>query len=276
MEIYYQHHPKELGAMNTATLRQNFLLENLIQIGQIQLKYTHYDRAILGGVCPVHEKLTLPNPENLKAAYFLERRELGIINVGGKGKITTDLASYSLDKLDTLYLGKGEQTVQFESIDTENPAKFFLMSSPAHQKYPTSFVKHSEAQAANLGSNENANQRTIFKYIHAEGIQSCQLVMGLTILHTGSVWNTMPPHTHDRRMEAYFYFDIPENQGVLHLVGQADETRHLWVRNHQTVISPPWSIHAGCGTTNYGFIWGMAGENQSFSDMDAVAMQALL
>lgn len=275
MEIYYQHHPKDMLSMSTEALRANFLLENLMQANQIQLIYSHYDRTVMGGVSPLAEKISLPNPDNLKANYFLERREIGIINVGGVGKITTDLASYQLDKLDCLYVGKGEQTVQFESTDPQNPAQFFLMSAPAHQKYPTSFAKHSEVQATHLGTNENANQRTIFKYIHLEGIQSCQLVMGLTILHSGSVWNTMPPHTHDRRMETYFYFDIPENQGVLHLMGQADETRHLWIQNHQAIISPPWSIHAGCGTANYGFIWGMAGENQSFSDMDSIAIQAL-
>jgi 4-deoxy-L-threo-5-hexosulose-uronate ketol-isomerase len=256
--------------MNTAELREAFLTGNLMQEDQITLVYTHYDRVIMGGACPVRKTLRLETHSELKAEYFLERRELGIINVGGKGKVIADDVTHELHKQDCVYVGKGVKKVSFESADELEPALFYLLSAPAHAVYPVQFLPKEEALPTDMGSLETSNARTIYKYIHAQGIQSCQLVMGLTILKTGSVWNTMPAHTHTRRMEAYFYFDVAPQQRVLHLMGQPAETRHLVVANHQGIISPPWSIHSGCGTSNYGFIWGMAGENYTYTDMDMV------
>lgn len=275
MQSRYESSPKEVAGMNTESLRANFLIEKLFEANQVSLTYTHYDRVITGGVMPVGEVVSLPNYDALKSEYFLERRELGIINVGGDGKITVDGEAFLVNKLDCLYLGKGVQAVSFESIDANNPAQYFLISSPAHQAYPTRLMKKEEASPVNLGSNLTSNERTIYKYIHLDGIRSCQLVMGLTVLANGSVWNTMPAHTHDRRMEVYCYFDVPQNQAVLHLMGQPQETRHLFVSNHQAIISPPWSVHSGCGTANYSFIWAMAGENQLFTDMDFVEIPSL-
>ncbi|MET3127354.1 4-deoxy-L-threo-5-hexosulose-uronate ketol-isomerase [Arcicella rosea] len=275
MQSRYESSPKEVAGMNTESLRANFLIEKLFEANQVSLTYTHYDRVITGGVMPVGEAVSLPNYDALKSEYFLERRELGIINVGGDGKITADGEAFLVNKLDCLYLGKGVQSVSFESIDANNPAQYFLISSPAHQAYPTRLMKKEEASPVNLGSNLTSNERTIYKYIHLDGIRSCQLVMGLTVLANGSVWNTMPAHTHDRRMEVYCYFDVPQNQAVLHLMGQPQETRHLFVSNHQAIISPPWSVHSGCGTANYSFIWAMAGENQLFTDMDFVEIPSL-
>ena len=275
MQTRYESSPKETAGMDTAELRNNFLVETLFSANQIHLTYSHYDRVILGGIMPTNEALQLPTYEDLKSAYFLERRELGIINVAGDGKITVEGTVYNVNKLDCLYIGKGIKDIVFESIDAENPAKYFVLSAPAHKEYPTQLMNKDAASPAHMGAVETANQRTIYKYIHLEGIRSCQLVMGLTVLQNGSVWNTMPAHTHDRRMEVYCYFDVQENQGVMHLMGQPQETRHLWVSNHQAIISPPWSVHSGCGTTNYSFIWGMAGENQSFADMDFVTINSL-
>ena len=261
--------------MNTEEIRANFLIENLIEADRIHFVYSHYDRVILGGAMPVLTEISLGNYNELKADFFLERRELGIINVGGNGKVSVDGKSFLLEKLDCLYVGKGANEVVFSSENKENPAQFFLLSSPAHQNYKTRLMKKQEASPVKLGTVETANQRIIYKYIHSAGIKSCQLVMGLTVLENGSVWNTMPAHTHDRRMEAYFYFDVPEVQRVFHFMGQPQETRHLLVGNHQAIISPPWSIHAGAGTSNYSFIWGMAGENQNFTDMDFVEIRDL-
>ncbi len=276
MHILYTSSPGETAAMNTEALRKQYLLERLFEPEQIHLTYSHYDRMIAGGVMPMGDLLTLEAPAALRAGYFLERRELGIINIGGSGKVIADSSEYVLNKLDCLYLGKETSNVQFASLSAENPARFFLLSAPAHRVCPNRFMAAADANPNQLGAVPTANARTIYKYIHPDGIESCQLVMGLTILETGSVWNTMPPHTHDRRMEVYCYFDVCEGQRVLHLMGQPEETRHLWVANHQAVISPPWSIHAGCGTMAYSFIWGMAGENQSFADMDQIAISALL
>jgi 4-deoxy-L-threo-5-hexosulose-uronate ketol-isomerase len=270
MEIRFQNSPKEVKGMSTAELRSAFMAENLMQEDSIQLLYSHYDRVIIGGAKPVQLTLELGNDAELRADFFLERRELGIINTGAEGVVEADGVSYKLDKLDTLYVGKGTKQVHFRSADPSAPACFFLMSSPAHKEYPTRKMSKEEASPANMGDTATANKRTIYKYIHQGGIQSCQLVMGLTVLENGSVWNTMPPHTHTRRMEAYFYFDVPDNQRVFHFMGEPSETRHLLIANHQAILSPPWSIHSGCGTTNYGFIWGMAGENYTFTDMDAV------
>ncbi|MBN9384456.1 MAG: 5-dehydro-4-deoxy-D-glucuronate isomerase [Chitinophagaceae bacterium] len=270
MQIRFEHSPKEVSSMNTSELRDAFLTDSLMKDDAIQLLYTHYDRVIMGGAKPVGKRLVLETHPELKASYFLERRELGIINVGGKGMVRADGHSQELNKLDALYLGKGVREVSFESEDPLAPALFYLLSAPAHAAYPVQYLPKEQALPTDMGSLETSNARTIYKYIHAEGIQSCQLVMGLTILKTGSVWNTMPAHTHTRRMEAYFYFDVPAGQRVVHFMGMPSETRHLLVANHQGVVSPPWSIHSGCGTANYSFIWGMAGENYTYTDMDLV------
>lgn len=274
MQIRHAISPRETASLNTEALRQEFLIRGIFTPGDINLTYSHYDRMIIGGVDP-RAPLTLTPHPSLRANFFLERREIGIINVGGPGRVLAGAETFNLDKLDCLYIGKGTEQVSFESASVNDPAKFFLLSAPAHQAYPTRLMTAAEANPNKLGATETSNARTIFKYIHPDGIKSCQLVMGLTILEPGSVWNTMPPHTHDRRMEAYCYFDVPEGQRVLHLMGQPEETRHLWIGNHEVAISPPWSIHAGCGTMAYSFIWGMAGENQSFADMDHIALDAL-
>jgi len=275
MEVRFQNSPKETASMNTAELRGNFLIESLMVDDQLKLVYSHYDRVIIGGAKPVNTVLTLEAHAELKADYFLERRELGIINVGGAGRVTADGEVFELNKLDCLYLGKGVKQVEFATADAGNPAVFYLLSSPAHQTYPTRKLTKEEAQPSGMGDQSTANKRTIYKYIHAEGIQSAQLVMGLTVLEEGSVWNTMPSHTHTRRMEAYFYFDVKAEQRVFHFMGQPQETRHLLVANHQAIISPPWSIHSGCGTASYGFIWGMAGENYTYTDMDPAPLAEL-
>ena len=261
--------------MTTAQLRETFLLQNVFVNGEVKLVYSHYDRMIAGGVMPVLNPVSLKTYEQLKSAFFLERRELGIINVGGDGVVTADGTSYALSKLDCLYLGRGTKEIAFSSNNSNEPARFFLLSAPAHQTYPSQLMKSSAATPAAMGSPETSNERTIYKYIHEDGIKSCQLVMGLTVLKSGSVWNTMPAHTHNRRMEVYLYFDVKEEHRVFHLMGQPNETRHLVMGNGEAVISAPWSIHSGCGTSNYSFIWGMAGENQSFADMDAVAIRDL-
>jgi 4-deoxy-L-threo-5-hexosulose-uronate ketol-isomerase len=275
MEVRYEASPKEVKAMTTEELRQAFLTDKLMQEDAVRLVYTHYDRVILGGACPVKKKLTLETNPELRADFFLQRRELGIINVGGKGRVHADDASHELNKLDCLYIGKGVKNVVFESEAAEAPACFYLLSAPAHAAHPVQFLPGEKALPVRTGSAETSNARTIYKYIHAEGLRSCQLVMGLTILETGSVWNTMPAHTHSRRMEAYFYFDVPEGQRVFHFMGQPQETRHLLVADSQAIISPPWSIHSGCGTSNYAFIWGMAGENYTYTDMDPVDISDL-
>jgi len=275
MEVRFEHSPKEVSEMKTEELRNAFLTGSLMQDDTVQLVYTHYDRVILGGVKPVKKAVLLDTHPELKADFFLQRRELGIINTGGKGKVHADDGTHDLDNKDCLYLGKGVKKISFESADPAAPALFFLLSAPAHTTYPVQLLKKEKALPTDMGSMETSNARTIYKYIHADGIQSCQLVMGLTILKTGSVWNTLPAHTHTRRMEAYFYFDVPEQQRVVHFMGQPTETRHLLVANHQAIVSPPWSIHSGCGTSNYSFIWGMAGENYTYTDMDMVAITDL-
>jgi 4-deoxy-L-threo-5-hexosulose-uronate ketol-isomerase len=275
MQIYQAISQREAQTFTTAQLRENFLIETVFKNNEIHFVYTHYDRVVLGGASPTDSTLTLGTYDNLKSEYFLERREIGIINVGGEGTISADGESFSLSKLDALYIGKGVKEVTFSSTDANNPALFFLLSAPAHQTYPTRKMTKEEASPVSLGTVETANERTIYKYIHRDGIQSCQVVMGLTVLKTGSVWNTMPAHVHDRRMEAYLYFDLNAEHRVFHLMGQPQETRHLVVANHQAILSPPWSIHAGSGTTNYSFIWAMAGENLDFTDMDFVKISEL-
>jgi 4-deoxy-L-threo-5-hexosulose-uronate ketol-isomerase len=262
MEIRFESSPKEVSAMNTDEIRNNFLCQSLMKDETINFVYSHYDRMIIGGAKPVKKTLALGNFEELKANFFLERREMGIINVGGSGKVTADGIVYSLEKLSCVYVGKGTKEVSFASANTSDPAVFFILSVQAHAVYPNRLMNKDEATPVSLGAIETSNQRTIFKYIHNDGIQSCQLVMGLTVLKTGSVWNSVPPHTHTRRMEVYFYFDVPDQQSIFHIMGQPQQTRHIVMANHEAVVSPPWSVHLGAGTSNYGFIWGMAGENK--------------
>jgi len=275
LKVIHAVHPEDFKAYQTAQIRERFLLDGIVQPGKINLIYTHYDRMIVGGASPLDVPLNLPNYPNLRAEYFLERREIGIINVAGNGTITADGVSYNVNKLDCLYIGKGVKEVKLGSVDAANPAVYFILSSPAHMTYPTALMTNEEAVKVNAGMTSTANKRTINKYIFLEGIRSCQLVMGLTILEPGSIWNTMPPHVHDRRMEAYFYFDVPEGNKIVHYMGEGTETRHIMMNNYEAVVSPPWSIHSGSGTANYKFIWGMAGENQDYTDMDAIAIPDL-
>ncbi|MET4082188.1 4-deoxy-L-threo-5-hexosulose-uronate ketol-isomerase [Pedobacter sp. UYP30] len=275
MKKRYHNSQKEVKGMDTAELREQFLIEDLMASGEINFTYSHYDRIIVGGAKPTNAALQLENFSMLKAECFLERRELGAINVGGAGSINVDGKTYDLDKKDCLYIGRGSKEISFTSKDSGEPAQFYILSAPAHKEYPTTLMKGKDARPVVMGSAGTSNHRTINKYIYADGIQSCQLVMGLTVLETGSVWNTMPAHVHDRRMEAYFYFDVAADQTVFHFMGEPQETRHITIHNHQAVISPPWSIHAGCGTSNYSFIWGMGGENQDYGDMDLVKITDL-
>lgn len=268
-------HPDDYITYNTDRIRKNFLLDSLAVSGTAQFVYTHYDRMIVGMAIPTQPAISLPNFPNLRADFFLQRREMGIINVGGPGSVKAGDKLFQLGKLDCLYLGRGIESVSFMSDDAGRPAQFYILSTPAHAVHETRLLQQAGAESATMGSVAGSNHRTIYRYIHLNGIRSCQLVMGLTILHTGSVWNTMPPHTHDRRMEAYFYFDVPDDAVVFHLMGEPQQTRHIVVRNHQAVLSPPWSIHAGSGTAAYGFIWGMGGENLEYGDMDAVSLQQI-
>jgi len=272
LKVLHSVHPDDFKTYQTARIRERFLIDNQVQPDLVNCTYTHYDRMIVGFANPVNTELELPNYPNLRAGYFLERREIGIINVAGDGIINVDGKAFELKKLDCLYVGKGVKSVKFSSKDKSSPAVYYMLSAPAHAVYPTTLLTHADAVKVTLGSAATANYRTINKYIHLEGIRSCQLVMGLTILHDGSVWNTMPPHVHDRRMEAYFYFDVPEGQKIFHYMGEGEETRHITMNNYDAVVSPPWSIHAGSGTASYSFIWGMAGENLDYTDMDPIAI----
>jgi 4-deoxy-L-threo-5-hexosulose-uronate ketol-isomerase len=261
--------------MTTAELRKTFLLEGLFREGEIETRYVDLDRAVVGGAVPTTSALKLePQPE-LRAEYFLERRELGVLNVGGSGVVSVDDDSFAMEKLDCLYIGRGKKSVSFASSDEREPAAFYLLSYPAHTTYPTTSVKLKDLDPVHLGSQETCNERSIYKAIFLDGVRSCQLVMGFTLLAPGSNWNTMPPHTHMRRSEVYFYFDVDPSQRVLHLMGPAEETRHLMVSDRDVVVSPGWSIHSGVGTKSYGFCWGMGGENQRYDDMDALAIADL-
>ena len=275
MKVLHSVHPHDFKTYPTVLVRERFLIDKQVQADQVNCTYTHYDRMIVGFANPINKTLELPNYPNLRADYFLERREIGIINVAGDGTITADGNAYEVKKMDCLYIGKGTKSIIFSSNDASAPAVFYLLSAPAHLWHPTTLLTNADAVKVTLGSAATANYRTINKYIHLEGIQSCQLVMGLTILHDGSVWNTMPPHVHDRRMEAYFYFDVPVGQKIFHYMGEGDETRHITMDNYDAVVSPPWSIHAGSGTSSYSFIWGMAGENLDYTDMDPIAIPDL-
>lgn len=266
-ETRYASSPEAVKKYDTNALRDEFLITNLMEKGRINLTYTHYDRYIAGSAVP-DKPIQLETIDPLKASYFLERRELGIINIGDSGSIGVDDTTYKLGHKDALYIGMGAKKVIFKSDYSDKPAKFYLNSAPAHTKHPTKKVSLAEANKLELGSMETANHRTVNQMIIGGIVTTCQLQMGMTELKTGSVWNTMPAHVHDRRMEVYFYLDLPEGQTVCHFMGQPNETRHIWAQNHEAVISPPWSIHCGTGTSNYTFIWGMAGENLDYSDMD--------
>jgi 4-deoxy-L-threo-5-hexosulose-uronate ketol-isomerase len=262
--------------MTTSELRESFLVESLFQRGTVELLYTDVDRAVIGSIVPADKKLALAtSKEQLAAEFFAERREIGLINTGAAGTVIVDGKSYSMENCDGLYIARGSRQIEFASTSPADPAKFFLMSYPAHTAYPTTHAKRAQAEAVELGSLKDANQRTIFKYIHPRGIASCQLVMGFTQLKEGSIWNTMPPHTHSRRTEVYLYFNLDSAARVFHMMGTPQESRHLVVADGQAVISPSWSIHAGAGTRNYSFIWAMGGENQAFEDMDAAPIDQL-
>jgi 4-deoxy-L-threo-5-hexosulose-uronate ketol-isomerase len=273
LKILHSVHPEDFKAYQTERIRDQFLLSNLVQPDTINCVYTHYDRMIVGAASPVTKTLELENYPNLRADYFLQRREIGIINIAGDGEVIADGQTFTVKKLDCLYIGKGVKSVSFKSNDPASPAIFYLLSCPAHAVYPTTLMTNEGAAKVNAGHSSTANQRTINKYIHAEGIQSCQLVMGLTILATGSVWNTLPSHVHDRRMEAYFYFDVTPGSRIFHYMGEGQQTRHILVDNNEAVVSPPWSIHSGSGTASYSFIWGMAGENLDYTDMDPLPVE---
>ncbi|MZQ82011.1 5-dehydro-4-deoxy-D-glucuronate isomerase [Paenibacillus sp. 5J-6] len=276
MDIRYASHPNEVKQFDTERLQSEFQINDLFVANEIKLVYSHVDRFIIGGVLPITGSLQLQaDKKEMAADYFLERREIGIINVGGRGTITVDGTVYNMDPKDCIYIGLGSKDITFASENAANPAKYYFNSTPAHKTYPTVKAAISEATPAHLGSINTSNERTIYKYIHLDGIQSCQLVMGMTLLKPGNMWNTMPSHTHNRRSEVYFYFDMPEDAVVFHMMGEPQQTRHVVMRNEQAIISPSWSIHSGVGTNNYTFIWGMAGENQMFDDMDAVAMKDL-
>lgn len=275
METRYAHHPDQVRAMDTAALRRHFLIEDLFRPGELRTVYSHVDRVIAGSAVPLERPLELSASKELGVEYFLQRRELGILNLGGPGTVRVDGRDHALGRRDGLYVGMGTRQVSFRSAETAGPARFYLLSAPAHAAHPTRPVTVENARKLELGSAQEANARTINQIIHPAVLPTCQLVMGLTQLEPGSVWNTMPAHTHERRMEVYLYLDLPADAFVLHLMGPPGETRHLVVRNEQAVLSPSWSIHSGVGTRAYSFIWGMAGENQTFDDMDPVAMSDL-
>jgi 4-deoxy-L-threo-5-hexosulose-uronate ketol-isomerase len=275
MHNRYGVHPDHFPALNTQQIRDEFLATGLMREGEIKLVHSHYDRFIFGGAVPVAEELALENYPDLKADYFLERRELGILNLGEGGTVTVDGTAYHLGRFDCLYVSRGSRQVSFRSDGTSAPARFYLNSAPAHREYPTTKYTQQQANRVELGDEDHINKRVLYQYIHEDGIKSCQLVMGFTELLPGNAWNTFPPHTHERRMEVYLYFDLPGDELVMHFMGKPDETRHIAVRNFEAVISPPWSIHSGAGTSAYRFVWGMAGENQAFSDMDAFPLDTI-
>ena len=272
MEKRYSPDQFRFEMMNTEELRESFLIENLFAAGEIVLVYSDVDRVIAGSAVPAGSALSLEGGGEIAAEYFAQRREIGTINIGGNGAVTVDGKEYAMEKLDALYIGRGSREIKFTSVKADAPAQFYIVSYPAHTEFPTTHAPISHAEPLHLGTSEESNVRTIYKYIHPDGIKSCQLVMGCTLMEKGSVWNTMAAHTHDRRSEVYMYFDMDESSVVFHFTGTPQETRHIVVKNGQAVISPSWSIHAGCGTSNYTFIWAMGGENQEFGDMDGVSI----
>ena len=275
MKLLQMADPVRFPRMTSAELRETFLLQELFRPGALDLSYVDLDRAIIGSAVPVGGPLLLEAPPEIRSSYFCERRELGVLNIGGAGRVTVDAVEHPLGKLDALYVGRGSITIAFESDNAEEPAAFYLLSYPAHADFPVAGVCFKDLQGLELGSPETCNQRTIYKVIFREGIRSCQLVMGFTLLHNGSIWNTMPPHTHMRRSEVYLYFDLDPAHRVFHLMGPPEETRHLVVASRQVAVSPGWSVHTGAGTQSYSFCWGMGGENQAYDDMDAVQITDL-
>ena len=275
MRLYQMADAVRYGLMNTEELRETFLLEGMFEPGEIEFAYVDLDRTVIGSAVPESVALTLETEPELRSEYFLERRELGVLNVGGAGSVVVDGKSFEMDKLDCLYVGRGSKSVTFSSKNEGDPAYFYLLSYPAHADYPTAMVRFKDLRGLALGSVETCNKRTIYKAIYKEGIKSCQLVMGFTLLEPGSNWNTMPPHTHMRRSEVYFYFDVDPAHRVLHLMGPPDATSHLVVQDKEIVVSPGWSIHAGVGTKHYAFCWGMGGENKAYDDMDPVTIADL-
>lgn len=261
-------HCDDFKHYTTDKLREHFLIENIFTADTVQLTYTHYDRLMVGGVMPVAKEVNLEPVDLLKAEHFLDRRELGAINIGGEGEVIVDGENHTLATKEAIYIGATTKTVSFKSCDASNPAKFYINSTPAHHPYPTKKVGMSDANVLQMGASETCNERKINQLLINGVVQTCQLQMGMTELQPGSIWNTMPCHTHSRRMEAYFYFNVPNEQAVCHFMGPAQETRHIWMHNEQAVVSPPWSLHSGVGTANYTFIWGMAGENLDYNDMD--------
>lgn len=275
LDIRQPSSPVDAKHYTTERLREEYLIDSLFLPDEAVLTYSHFDRIISGGILPVKGPVALTGSQELAADYFLQRRELGVINVGGPGRVTVDGETYPMQARDGLYVGMGAKELVFQSEDGQQPARFYLCSCPAHKTYPTVKIDISQANPKPLGAAETCNKRTIYQYLHPAVMQTCQLCMGLTQLEPGSNWNSMPCHTHERRMEVYFYFDLPGDNRVFHMMGRPEETRHLVLRNEQAVISPSWSIHTGVGTSNYAFIWAMCGENQDFDDMDAVPMDAL-
>ena len=267
-QVRYAAHPRDAKGYDTARLREDFLIEKVFAADEVNMVYSMYDRMVVGGARPVDADLKLEAIDPLKAEYFLSRRELGIFNVGGKGRVKVGEESFELDFKEALYLGAGDREVVFESVDSSAPAKFYFNSCVAHHTYPDRKVTKADAIVAHMGSLEGSNDRNINKMLVREVLPTCQLQMGMTELMTGSVWNTMPAHVHSRRMEAYFYFEVPEEHAVCHFMGEVDETRHIWMRGEQAVLSPEWSIHSAAATHNYTFIWGMGGENLDYSDQD--------
>ncbi len=274
-ELKYAAHPADFKSYDTKRIREDFLMENVMVAGEINVVYTLYDRLIVGGAVPTDKPLRLEPFEEVKAEFFLQRRELGVINIGGDAKVTVDGTVYELGYKEALYLGSGNKDVVFESVDSKKPAHLYLNSATAHTKHPNKKITPDMAVVADLGSTESANERRINKLIVNDVTPTCQVQMGITELKTGSVWNTMPPHLNARRIVAYLYFEVPEKEAICHFMGQPDETRHIWMKNEQAVISPSWSIHSASGTGSYSFIWGMAGENQDFGDMDHFTQQEL-
>lgn len=275
METRIPGDPIRFERMNTQETRASYLLKGLFEENAVRLFYVETDRAVVGSVVPTEGHLTLPAGKQLAADYFAERREVGILNLGHAGTVTVDGQTYPMGPRDGLYIGRGSRQIAFASDNAADPAQFYLVSYPAHTAYPTTHVRPSDARQLQLGTRADANERTIHQYIHAEGVKSCQLVMGITSLAVGSVWNTMPCHTHARRSEVYLYFDLKPDAMIVHLMGPPQQTRHLIVRDRQAIVSPSWSIHSACGTSNYSFAWAMGGENQAFNDMDAVPMGEL-
>ncbi len=275
MEVRYAVSNKDVRTYDTKRLREEFHIDGLFKKDEIKLVYSHYDRIIAGSVCPAEKELKLEAGKEIGADYFLERRELGIINIGEKGIVTLDGKDYELGPRDGLYVGMGTKDIVFKSVDSQKPAKFYINSAPAHMSYPTVKIDINKANPVEMGTKEQLNERTLYQYIHPDVCQSCQLLMGMTVLKEGSVWNTFPCHTHDRRMEVYLYFDMPEDAMVFHMMGETQETRQIIIRNEEAVISPSWSIHMGVGTRRYTFIWGMVGENQTFTDMDHIDVRDL-